>query len=53
MGKAALGGGGHAIRDNGIDSLCIVGMVAGHARDDDGVIELRRMECSSKRRGLD
>lgn len=31
----------------------IVGMVAGHARDDDdGVIELRRMSVSSKRRGL-
>jgi GNAT superfamily N-acetyltransferase len=36
--------------ENGTTS--IVGMVAGHARDDDGVIELRRMSVSSKRRGL-
>jgi GNAT superfamily N-acetyltransferase len=36
--------------ENGTSS--IVGMVAGHARDDDGVIELRRMSVSSKRRGL-
>jgi GNAT superfamily N-acetyltransferase len=34
-------------------TICIVGMVAGHARDcDDGVIELRRMSVSSKRRDL-
>jgi GNAT superfamily N-acetyltransferase len=30
----------------------IVGMVAGHNREDDGVIELRRMSVLSKRRGL-
>jgi GNAT superfamily N-acetyltransferase len=33
-------------------SCSIVGIVAGHARDDDGVIELRRMSVSSKQRGL-
>jgi GNAT superfamily N-acetyltransferase len=35
---------------NGTSS--IVGMVAGHARGDDGAIELRRMSVSSQRRGL-